>query len=80
MNETTNFTILITKELVLFPSVTIDIEVGRDFSLNAINESLKQHEGKIAVVTQLDSDIEKPEAYDFFHVGTLCNIDSFEVL
>ncbi len=78
MNETTNFTILITKELVLFPSVTIDIEVGRDFSLNAINESLKQHEGKIAVVTQIDSDIEQPEAYDFFHVGTLCNIDSFD--
>lgn len=78
MNEATNFTVLITKELVLFPKTTIEIEVGRDFSLNALKESLRLHEGKIAVVTQLDSSIENPEEQDFYHVGTLCNIDSYK--
>lgn len=61
------------RNTVLFPGVVLPITVGRDKSIALINEAYK---GKktIAVVSQLDGDIEDPDFEDLNKIGSLAYI------
>jgi ATP-dependent Lon protease len=65
--------ILPLRNTVLFPGVVIPITVGRDRSIRLINEAHKSDK-IIGVVSQMDGDIEEPEASDLNRVGTVASI------
>lgn len=68
-----NLPILPLRNTVLFPGVVIPITVGRDKSIRLINEAQKTDK-IIGVVSQIDGDIEEPNAEDLNPVGTVASI------
>ena len=65
--------ILVLKNTVLFPGVIIPITVGRQRSIKAINKAYER-DRFIAVLSQKDSKLERPNSSDIFKVGTVARI------
>lgn len=61
------------KNSVLFPTIVIPINIGRDRSIKAINAAAASHK-MVAVFSQQDVEIEEPEGSDLYEVGTLAVI------
>ncbi|MCF0217767.1 MAG: endopeptidase La [Malacoplasma sp.] len=67
--------VLITRGIIVFPTTSLKIEIGRDKSIAAIDDSQSKNEHMI-VVSQKNPSIDSPNKDDIFLVGTLC---SFEI-
>lgn len=65
--------ILPLRNTVLFPGVVLPITVGRDKSINAVNDAYKADK-LIGVVAQKDSSVEDPTVADLESVGTVAKI------
>ncbi|MBI1692527.1 MAG: Lon protease, partial [Bacteroidetes bacterium] len=65
--------ILPLRNTVLFPGVVLPITVGRDKSIQAVNDAYKG-EKLIGVVAQKDAAIEEPVAEDLCAIGTVAKI------
>lgn len=65
--------ILALKNSVLFPTIVIPINIGRDRSIKAINAAAASHK-MVAVFSQQDDKVEEPEGSDLYEVGTLAII------
>ena len=65
--------VLALRNMVLFPGMTMPVMVGRSKSLNAIKESQRTGE-PLAVVCQIDSDVEDPDKNDLYPVGTVAEV------
>src|SRR5690554_4026884 len=65
--------ILPLRNTVMFPGVVIPITVGREKSIDLVNESYR-NKTLIGVITQRDEDIQDPEGEDLFQIGTLSRI------
>ncbi len=61
------------KNTVLFPGVVIPITVGRDHSINAINQA-HQTDKFVAVIAQKEQKIEQPTQEDLYSIGTVAKI------
>ncbi|HEU0226374.1 MAG TPA: endopeptidase La [Arachidicoccus soli] len=68
-----NIILLPLRNMVLFPGVVIPITVGRDKSINAVNDAYKGNK-LIGVLAQKDVNIEEPSAKDLCKVGTIAKI------
>ena len=55
-----NFPLLPLRDIVVFPSIVIPLFVGRDKSITALNEVMKDSK-KIILVTQKNSEIDDPK-------------------
>ena len=67
--EFTELPILPVRDTVLFPNAILPLTVGRESSLQLINE-LKEDERHIAVVSQRDPRVDNPQAVDLYQIGT----------
>ena len=56
------------RDIVVFPCMVIPLFVGRDKSINALNEVMKKDK-KIILVTQKNSEIDDPKKTDIFMYG-----------
>jgi len=56
------------RDIVVFPSMVIPLFVGRDKSITALNEVMKENK-KIILVTQKNSDVDDPKKTDIFMHG-----------
>ncbi len=56
------------RDIVVFPSMVIPLFVGRDKSISALNEVMK-NDKKIILVTQKNSEIDDPKKTDIFMYG-----------
>ena len=65
--------ILPLRDIVVFPSMVIPLFVGRDKSITALNEVMK-NEKKIILVTQKNSEVDEPKNKDIFSYGCESNI------
>jgi len=65
--------ILPLRNTVLFPGVVLPITVGRDKSIQAVNDAYKTDK-LIGVVAQNDTNIEEPSANDLAKMGTIAKI------
>ncbi|MFT3902602.1 MAG: endopeptidase La [Niabella sp.] len=65
--------ILPLRNTVLFPGVVLPITVGRDKSIQAVNDAYKADK-MIAVLAQKDSAQEEPQASDLYNIGTIARI------
>ena len=61
------------RDIVVFPSMVIPLFVGRDKSINALNEVMKSDK-KIILVTQKNSEVDDPKKNDVFSYGCESNI------
>ena len=61
------------RDIVVFPSMIIPLFVGRDKSITALNETMKQDK-KIVLVTQKNSEVDDPKKNDVFMYGCESNI------
>ena len=68
-----NLPLLPLRDIVVFPSMVIPLFVGRDKSINALNEVMKK-EKKIILVTQKNSEVDDPTKNDVFVYGCESNI------
>jgi len=56
------------RDIVVFPSMVIPLFVGRDKSITALNEVMKNNK-KIILVTQKNSEVDDPKKNDVFNLG-----------
>ena len=61
------------RDIVVFPSMVIPLFVGRDKSITALNEVMKDQK-KIILVTQKNSEVDDPKKNDIFLYGCESNI------
>ncbi len=65
--------ILPLRNTVLFPGVVLPITVGRDKSIQAVNEAYKTDK-LVGVIAQKDSNLEDPTVNDLQQVGTIAKV------
>ena len=63
-----NTALLPLRDIVVFPSMVIPLFVGRDKSINALNDVMKKDK-KIILVTQKNSEVDDPKKNDIFAYG-----------
>ncbi|MBQ9457619.1 MAG: endopeptidase La [Bacilli bacterium] len=68
--------LLVCRALVVFPAMSEEIEVGRDFSMQAVRLASSQTNNLIFVVSQKKEEDENPTPADLYPIGTLCRIVS----
>ncbi|MAH60927.1 MAG: endopeptidase La [Legionellales bacterium] len=61
------------RDAVLFPNMVVPLFIGRDKSIRAVDEALKQ-ESNIFLVTQKEMSVENPTKKDLYSIGTISKI------
>ena len=61
------------RDIVIYPYMMLPLFVGREISINAVNESLER-DRHIFLVVQKDSAEDDPKACDLYRVGTVATI------
>ena len=61
------------RNMVLFPSMTMPVSVGRDSSMRLIKDATERHQ-PIAVFCQYDSHVDDPVEKDLYRTGTIATI------
>ena len=72
-NRAEDIPILPLRNMVLFPTMTMPVSVGREKSMQLIKEAIEQH-APIAVFCQIDSRIDDPAEKDLYHIGTIASV------
>ncbi len=62
------------REVVMFPRAVAPLFVGREASIRAIERAAGEFDKQIMLVTQRDSNVERPGFSDLFEIGTVCRI------
>ncbi len=62
--------LLALRGLTVFPNMTINFDIGREVSLKALEEAMKNDQ-RMFLVTQKDPNVETPEKSDMYEVGTI---------
>lgn len=65
------------RELVVIPSSSVALDIGREISKNAV-EKAQENDGYVVLVTQIHGDTELPDVDDLYHVGALARITKVE--
>ena len=73
MKEIKELPLLPLRGVVVFPHVIIHLDVGRERSLNALNEAMVK-DSLILLIAQKEANTEEPEAKDLYSVGTIATI------
>lgn len=66
--------VICTRGMLVFPEHEISLDVGRPFSLKAIEKSVNEHDENIILVSQVQPMDEKTDFDHIFHHGTLCKV------
>ena len=77
MNETdiiVNLPVIATRGMVVFTDHELSLDVGRDFSLKSINDSVNSYDENIVFVSQVNPLDENTDFDHVYHFGTLCKI------
>lgn len=70
-----NIPVLITRGSFVFPTVEMDLEVGRHKSVAAINEAKTYFNKQIILVSQKDPKVDNPQLSEVYNYGTLCKAE-----
>jgi ATP-dependent Lon protease len=69
-----NLPLLPLRDVVIYPNMVVPLFVGRDLSIKSLDDSMKNHDKNIVLVTQKSAEIDQPELKDLHPVGTVANI------
>lgn len=78
-NEYKNIPLLPLRGVIVYPTMLLHIDVGRERSVYAIEQALAE-DHRIFLATQMDTSLENPEEDDLYQLGTLANIQSMTQL
>ena len=80
MNElnTMNLPVVATRGVIVYPGQEIMIEVGRNKSINAINEAEKFFNGNVLLVSQKDILIDDPSNEELYEYGSLVYVKNIK--
>lgn len=73
-----NVPVIATRGVLIFPGQDVMIEVGRDKSINAVEEAMAYFDGQVFIVSQKDVLVDDPKVNDLFSMGTLCKIKTMK--
>ena len=65
--------LLALRGIIVFPGMTVNLDVGRDKSINAVNAAM-QLDKKILLVTQRDAEIADPKREELYNYGVVAEI------
>ena len=68
MDSKSKIILLPLRDIVVFPNMVVPLFVGREKSINALNEVMKGDK-KILLVTQKNSEVDDPKKEDLFTYG-----------
>lgn len=66
--------VICTRGMVVFPNHELSLDVGRSFSLNAMNISVNEYDENIVFISQINPLDEYTDFDHVYHYGTLCKI------
>lgn len=66
--------VICTRGMLVFPGHEISLDVGRDFSLKAIEKSMRDYDENIVFISQLNPIDENTDFDHVYHFGTLCKV------
>ncbi len=73
IDYTKQYPLLPLRDVVVFPYMVLPLFVGREKSINALDEAMKENR-YIVLLTQKDAQISSPEKDDLYEVGTISEI------
>lgn len=65
--------ILPTRNVVLFPGVIAPISLGRETTIHAVQEAMRNNQ-RVGLVLQRNPNDDEPNTQDLYEVGTLVNV------
>jgi ATP-dependent Lon protease len=68
------YPLICTRGVIVFPEQEIVIDVGREQSLQAIENAQDNYGDKVCLFSQIHMEKENPQSEDIYSVGTLCEI------
>ena len=71
--------VCIARSLVVFPSMSEEIEVGRSISVAAVEKARVSTNSLLFIVSQKVESVDEPGIDDIYHVGTMCRVISSSV-
>lgn len=72
-NKAVNIPLLPLRGLLIYPSVVLHLDVGREKSVEAL-EKVMLNDHRILLATQKEVAVENPESEDIYDVGTICMV------
>ena len=63
-----------TRDLVVFPGMSVNFDVGREMSVQSLQNARNDFSGDVFLCAQKDVNIESPEKNDMYKIGTVANI------
>ncbi|MGC4019314.1 MAG: endopeptidase La [Muricomes sp.] len=72
-SETQSLPMVALRGMTIMPGTVVHFDVSRQQSITAVQEAMVENQ-KIFVITQRDTEIEKPKQQDLFEVGTIGTI------
>ena len=66
--------VICTRGMIVFPEHELSLDVGRPFSLKAIEHSMNEYDENIVFVSQVNPLDENTDFDHVYHYGTLCKI------
>lgn len=73
MKQNINLPLLPLRDIVVFPHMVSPLFVGRDKSVNALEEAMNAGK-QIVLAAQKDAGIDEPEADDIYEIGTVASV------
>jgi len=73
MTEFTLIPVLPLRDVVVYPNMVIPLFVGRDQSIDALNNAIKDN-NQVLLVAQKSPEVDAPEIEDLYEIGTLSNM------
>ena len=55
-----NLPLLPLRDVVIYPNMVVPLFVGRDLSIKSLDDSMKNHDKNIVLVTQKSAEIDQP--------------------
>ncbi len=62
------------RDVVIYPNMVVPLFVGRDLSINSLDDSMNNHNKNIVLVTQKSAEVDNPSVKDLYSIGTVANI------
>lgn len=66
--------VICTRGMIVFPSHEISLDVGRQFSLKAIENSINDYDENIVFISQINPIDENTDFDHVYHFGTICKV------
>ena len=73
MTEFSLIPVLPLRDVVVYPNMVIPLFVGRDQSIDALNNAIKDNH-QVLLVAQKTPEVDAPDIKDLYEVGTLSNM------